>query len=174
MKNEEGGIRSGGTEAKFDDKLGEPSEPGTRSLSKPIKGLVEQTHGIRAVCIDEIRRLLIEHMFTQMAMEKGIGDIKLLCPPATRRQMVSTVWIMEGLTIGENVSLKSTPALWVNPRTTHQALYRSRVPSGFSLCLKIHLLVTILAPGGRSTRRQVRLRWRASNSAAMAAHQCGS
>ena len=42
------------------------------------------------------------------------------------------------------------------------------------LCLKIHLPVTMLAPSGRGTRRQVSLARSAWNSSAIAALQFGS
>src|SRR6185437_5857650 len=86
----------------------------------------------------------------------------------------STVRTVAGLTTGLKVSSKSTPRRWVKPRRTQRALYRSRVPSAWNLCLKIHLPVTTLARGGRGTRSQVLFASRASCSASIAARQLGS
>lgn len=36
-------------------------------------------------------------------------------------------------TVGENVSLKSVPGVWLNPFATSLALKRSRLPSGLVL-----------------------------------------
>jgi hypothetical protein len=62
----------------------------------------------------------------------------------------------------------------VNPRRTQRALYLSREPSALSLCLKIYLLVMMLAPGGLGTRSHVLLDNRASYSSSIARRQWGS
>jgi hypothetical protein len=58
-------------------------------------------------------------------------------------------------------------------RKAFLSLYRSREPSALSLCLKIHLSVTILFPEGRGTNSHVLLDNRASYSS-IARHQSGS
>ena len=82
--------------------------------------------------------------------------------------------MVAGLTTGENVWLKSTPARWEKPRTTHQALRCSNEPSGCNLFLKIHLPVITLACCGRGTRVHVPLDCRTSNSSCIAIRQLGS
>jgi hypothetical protein len=48
------------------------------------------------------------------------------------------------------------------------------VPSGWSLCRKIHLPVTKLTPAGRGTRDRVSFLIRALNSSSIALYQWGS
>jgi hypothetical protein len=59
-------------------------------------------------------------------------------------------------------------ALSEPPEDSMSLVYRSREPSALSLCLKIHLSVTTLAPGGRGTKSHMMLDSRASYSSSIA------
>lgn len=73
-------------------------------------------------------------------MEKGVGDVKLSHGPSATDNRASTVRIVVGLTTGVKVSPKLMPKHWVKLHTTHHALYRSRLPLGWSLCLNTHFV----------------------------------
>ena len=76
------------------------------------------------------------------------------------------------LTIGEKISLKSTPYFWLNPLATNLALYLIRSFSerpGF--LLNIHLQPTTCIPLGNSTSFQVWFLYRDSISSFVANNQ---
>lgn len=109
-----------------------------------------------------------------MPVEKRVRDVELMDIPLARDGELQNAPDRAGLDDGANVSVKSTPARWRKPRTTHLALYRSRVPLERSLRRNTHRPLITLAPGGRGTNCQVWLRWSALNSSRMAATQSGS
>ena len=61
----------------------------------------------------------------------------------------------------------------MNPQRNQQALYLSKEPSAWSLCLKIHLPVTTLARGGRGTKSHVWFLRSAECSSSIATRQLG-
>jgi hypothetical protein len=119
--------------------------------------------------------LLTQNLFLQVAVEEGVGDIELLGGPATGRSNGENHLDRRQLHDGSEGFVEvDAGALSESPNHPTSLVYLSRVPSGLSLCLNTHLPDTMLAPDGRLMRRHVRLRWSASNSAAMAARQFGS
>jgi len=85
-----------------------------------------------------------------------------------------TIRIVAGLTTGLKVSVKSKPSTWLKPWATRRALRLSREPSLLYLFLKIHLQPITCEPGGGSTRVQVWLAHKASNSTFIAWYQLES
>ena len=94
----------------------EALEPRPWCLTEAVEGFGEKAYGVRALRVDEARWLLAVDLLLKIAMEEGVGDVKLVSRP------VCMVQIVAGLTTGENVSPKSMPGCWWNPRTTQRAL----------------------------------------------------
>ena len=60
------------------DKLREAREPRARSLPEAVEGSSKFTHSSWACRIGESRGLLAVHAFLEVAVEKRIGDVKLV------------------------------------------------------------------------------------------------
>lgn len=87
---------------------------------------------------------------------------------------VSTIQILIGFTIGENVSLKSNPNTWWKPLVIKQALYLWTEPFRFSLTLKNPFSTHNFPIGGRETRPQLWLFFKALYFSCMAKNHLGS
>ena len=87
-------------------------------------------------------------------MQKSILNIKLVNRPVMRESHIERGANSSRLHTGLKFSEKSMPGRWVKPQRIQRALYRSRDPSAWYLCLKIHFSVTILAPAGWAQDRR--------------------
>ena len=87
-------------------------------------------------------------------MQKSILNIKLVNRPVMRESHIERGANSSRLHTGLKFSEKSMPGRWVKPQRIQRALYRSRDPSAWYLCSKIHFSVTILAPAGWAQDRR--------------------
>ena len=71
----------GSLKPKMNQVKGKPLKPGPGSLFETIERFMEFTDIGRIGCINITRRLLHVNLFLKVAMEKGIGHIKLLQRP---------------------------------------------------------------------------------------------
>jgi hypothetical protein len=157
VEEKERGIRSCSPESEFDDELSESSELGTWCLAQPIEGLVEQAHGIRAISIDKTSRLLAKHVFLEMPMEKSIGDIELFGWPAPRHCDGEHCPDSGGLHYRRE-RLPEVDASPLSEPTNHPpSLIAFQSSIGIQFMFEDPFPSQMLPPGGRSTRRQVRL-----------------
>lgn len=129
---------------------------------------------IRVIHVDETCRLMAVDAFCEVAEQESVLDVELVHRPPSCCRQVKHNPDSHRLTTGEIVWWKSTPGRCENPRTTHRALQRSRLPPGCSLFLNNHLPVMMLACAGRGTSVHVPLLFSASNSACIAASHSGS
>jgi hypothetical protein len=77
VKHEERQVANRGDKAHGGDVGYKTLVPRTRGLLQTIEGLVQTTDMIRMRLVNETRGLLVIHHFLEIAMKKGILDIKL-------------------------------------------------------------------------------------------------
>jgi hypothetical protein len=83
--DKQGRIGTRGAEAQLMQEAGDALVPGAGRLLQSIQGPREQAHVIGALGVDEADGLLTVHLFLQMAMKEGVGDVHLMHGPRTRR-----------------------------------------------------------------------------------------
>jgi len=85
VEDKQRAIGLGGDEAEVLQVCGETLEPGSWRLLESVKGLAEQADGVGVLWVDEAGGLLAVHLLCQIAMEKGVLDVKLMYGPVVRR-----------------------------------------------------------------------------------------
>lgn len=123
----------------------------------------------------EAARLLAVDTFGEVAMQKCILHVELVHRPTPAggemKHRANRARLDDGReSVGED---DAGTLMTAADDPTSLVPVQSAVPSGFSLWRKTHLPLMTLAPEGRGTSVQVRLRYKASNSSCIAANQCG-
>jgi hypothetical protein len=147
--------------------------PHSRRLLQAVEGLVEPTQQLRVSRVNEVGRLRAVDHLRECAVEEGILDVELVHGPTTGDSQSHHNPDGGRLDDGAEGLVVVHPRALSETRRTQRVLYRSREPSLLSLCLKIHLPVTMLAPGGRGIKSHVLLDSRVSYSS-IARRQWGS
>ena len=114
--DEEGGVSLRLDEAQARDMADKTIEPRPRCLTEAVKRAREEA---------DVVGLLGCRLYTcscKLPWRKALETSSWCAGQCCVATIVRTVRIVAGLTTGENVSPKSMPGRWLNPRTTHRAL----------------------------------------------------
>jgi hypothetical protein len=166
--DEQRGVRLGLHEAQGDQVGEEAVIPCLWRLLQTIEGLVEPAHQLRVCGVNEAGGLRAVDYLEECAVKEGVLDVELVHGPAPGDSQGQHSLDGSRLDDGAEGLVILHPGALSEPRRTQRALYRSRESSALSLCLKIHLSVTTLAPRGRGTKSHVLLDTRASYSSSIA------
>jgi hypothetical protein len=82
-KDEQGGIRARGAKTKVMKKRHHALVPGVLCLLPSVQGAGEQAHTVGMLDVNEPGGLLTVHLFGEMSMEVGVGDVHLVHRPSS-------------------------------------------------------------------------------------------
>jgi hypothetical protein len=82
-KDEQGGVGARRAKTKLMKKHRHALVPGAWCLLQFVQGAGEQAHTVGMLDIDEPGGLLTVHLFGEMSMEEGVGDVHLVHRPSS-------------------------------------------------------------------------------------------
>jgi hypothetical protein len=138
--------------------------PCSQHLLQAVEGLVEPTHLLRVSRVNKAGWLTAINYLGECDMEEGVLDVKLVHSPT--RGDIQSRHNLDGDRLDDRVEgliIVHTGALSEPPEDPTNLVPAKRVIR-LDLVLKDHLLVMMLAPGGRGTKSHVLLDIRASYS----------
>jgi hypothetical protein len=152
-KDEQGGVGACRAKAKLMKKCHHALVPGAWCLLQSVQGAGEQTHTVGMLGIDEPGGLLPVHLFREMAMKEGVGDVNLVHRPSSGggkvQNSLDRAWFDN-----QSERIREVDAGALAEASDHPVrLVALSVPLERSLCLNTHLPVMTLARGGLMTHK---------------------